>query len=68
MNGVIMKYETLEEILNGDLNEEEEKKESKSALFVKSLEDKEVMKKEAKKASKLALELSNGFSNEPANI
>ncbi|MBZ7984758.1 hypothetical protein AVANS14531_00205 [Campylobacter sp. Cr9] len=63
-----MKYETLEEILNGDLNEEEEKKESKSALFVKSLEDKEVMKKEAKKASKLALELSNGFSNEPANI
>lgn len=62
-----MKYETLEEILNGDLNEEE-KKESKSALFVKSLEDKEVMKKEAKKASKLALELSNGFSNEPANI
>lgn len=63
-----MKYETLEEILNGDLNEEEEKKESKSALFVKSLEDKEIMKKEAKKASKLALELSNGFSNEPANI
>lgn len=62
-----MKYETLEEILNGDLNEEE-KKESKSTLFVKSLEDKEVMKKEAKKASKLALELSNGFSNEPANI
>lgn len=63
-----MNYETLEEILNGDLNEEEEKKESKSALFVKSLENKEVMKKEAKKASKLALELSNGFSNEPANI
>lgn len=63
-----MRYETLEEILNGDLNEEEKEQESKTSLFIKSLEDKEILKQEAKKASKLALELSSGFSNESTNI
>lgn len=61
-----MEYKTLEEILyNGVL---EDKKESKTTQFVNSLEDKEILKQEAKKASKIAQELSSSFSSKNTKI
>ncbi len=61
-----MEYKTLEEILyNGVL---EDKKESKTTEFVNSLEDKEILKQEAKKASKIAQELSSSFSSKNTKI
>ena len=64
--GALMEYKTLDEILyNGFL---EKDKESKTSQFIKSLEDKEVMKQEAKKASKLATELSSSFSTKNTKI
>ncbi len=70
-----MKEKTLKDILNGSLEEQDEKvqeqddyKSDKVKFFVESLENKEIMKIEAKKASKIALELSDNFENGQSKI
>lgn len=64
-----MEYKTLEEILyNGVLDDKNNQNESKSSQFVKSLENKEIMIQEAKKASKIATELAESFANKTTKI
>lgn len=74
-----MKEKTLRDILNGKLEENEEQNEEqnedqyesnsdKVKFFVESLENKEIMKIEAKKASKIAFELSENYENGKSKI